>query len=135
VDCLSPSSGCAVNFLNVKQPKITFLFTAPACISFIRIPSPSNVQQFSYSMYDENGSPIQLPEANDQQGKMLSSFGDNPLVELKQYTCGYSIIIQLLATNDNKSPVRVNVDIGSCFQRISDGTGDVYLILLMLKVY
>jgi hypothetical protein len=125
VDCLSPTSGCSVNFVNTIQPKITLLFTAPVCITYLRIPSPSNVQQFSYSMYDEDGIQIRLPAASDSQGTLLSSSGVNPIVQLNQYSCGYSIILQLLATTDNGPAVRVTIASGGCFRNLSAMTTTV----------
>jgi hypothetical protein len=125
VDCLSPTSGCSIDFINVKQPTITLLFTVPACISYLRIPSPSNVQQFSYSMYDEDGIQIQLPGAIDNQGTLLSSSSTDPLVQLNQYSCGYSIILQLLTTSDNGPAMRVTIDTGGCFRNLSAVTTTV----------
>jgi len=125
VDCLTPTSGCSINFANVKQPKITLLFTAPACISYLRIPSPSNVQQFSYSTYDENGLQIPLPGAIDNQGTLLSSYGSDPVIQLNQYSCGYSIILQLLTTSNNGPPIKVTIDTGGCFRDMSATTTPV----------
>jgi hypothetical protein len=125
VDCLSPTSGCSIDFSNTKQPKITLLFNIPACISYLRIPSPSNVQQFSYSMYDEVGIQIQLPGTIDNQGTLLSSFGVDPMVQLNQYSCGYSIILQLLTTNDNRPATKVTIDTGGCFRNLSISTTTV----------
>jgi hypothetical protein len=125
VDCLSPTSGCSFNFTNAKQPKITLLFTAPACISYLRIPSPSNVQQFSYAMYDEDGIQIQLPGAIDSQGTLLSSSGVDPILQLNQYICSYSTIVQLLTTSDKGPPVRVTIDTGACFRNLSETTTTV----------
>ena len=127
IDCLSPTSGCSVNFANTIQPKITLLFTAPACITYLRIPSPSNVQQFAYSMYDEDGIQVQLSAAIDSQGTLLSTSGVNPIVQLNQYSCGYSIILQLLATSDNGPPTRVTIDSGGCFRNLSAMTTTVPL--------
>jgi hypothetical protein len=119
MDCLFPASGCSINFIKTTQPKITLLFTAPTCLSYLRIPSPSNVQQFSYSMYDENGIQIQLPGAIDNQGTLLSSSGPNPLVQFNQYSCGYSIILQLLTTYGNGPATAVTIDTGGCFRNLS----------------
>jgi hypothetical protein len=116
-----------MNFANVKQPQITLLFSAPACISYLRILSPSNVQQFSYSMYDEDGIQIQLPGATDNQGTLLSSSGANPIVQLSQYSCGYSIILRLLTTSDNGPALRVTIDTGGCFKNLSATTTTVRL--------
>ena len=85
----------------------------------MRILSPSNVQQFSYSIYDEGGVQIPLPGAIDDDGTLLSSSGANPLIQFNQYSCGYSIMLQLLNTSDDRPPTAVTIDTGGCFRNAS----------------
>lgn len=124
-DCLSSTNPCSITFINTKQPTITLLFAALACPSYLRIPSPSNVQQFSYAMYDEIGVPIPLSGAIDDQGTLLSSSGDNPLVQLNQFACGYSITVELLKTKNNRPPTKVTIEAGGCFRQPSEITANV----------
>ena len=70
-------------------------------------------------MYDEGGIQILLPGATDDQGTLMSSSDANPLVQLNQYSCGYSIMLQLLTTNDDKPPMSVTIDAGGCFRNSS----------------
>lgn len=120
-------TACSITFVNTKQPTITVLFAAPACPSYLRIPSPSNVQQFSYAIYDETGVQIPLSGASDDQGTLLSSSGDNPLVQLNQSSCGYSITVELMKTKDDRPPMKVTIEAGGCFRNASETAATVCL--------
>jgi hypothetical protein len=86
-------------------------------------------------MYDEDGIQIQLPGAIDNQGTLLSSFGANPIVQLNQYSCGYSCIVQLLTTSDNGPPMRVTIDTGGCFRNLSATITTVCFRSLVRNLY
>ena len=102
-------NGCSINFTSPGQPKITFLFNTLSCVNYIRIPTPSNVQQFSYSIYDENGFLLQPPDT------LMSNMGDNPILQPDPNICAHTVNIQLLKTKNNDPPVQVNIDMGICF--------------------
>ena len=114
LDCLSSTNNnCSINFAAPGQPTITFLFNTPACINYIRLPSPSNVQQFSSSLYDDNGVQLQPP------GTLLSNAADNPIVQPDPNICGYTLSVQLLKTRNNEPPTQVTLDLGACFLNLS----------------
>lgn len=107
------TSNCSINFTTSVQPKITLLFNTPSCINYIQIPSPSNVQQFAYSIYDENGTQLQPP------GTLMSTVGDSPVIQPDPNICGYSAIVQLLSTKDSNPATHVTIDLGACFMNLS----------------
>jgi hypothetical protein len=84
-------------------------------------------------MYDENGIQIQLPGAIDSQGTLSSSSGVDPMIQLNQYTCGYSTIVQLLTTSDNGPPKSVTIDTGACFRNLSATTTTVCFCSFVLN--
>lgn len=119
VDCLNPSEGCWLDFINASTPTITVLFNVPACINRVRIPSPSNVKQFSFRLSDENATSIPLPGATGDQFTLLSSSSGDPLVQINQPPCGRTMVLQLLSTTDAGFPTKVTINASACFRNSS----------------